>query len=441
MKKLFITILATALVLCNLVFLTSCGAKDGENVISDSRNGVVRVMSIDPLGGKSVGSAFGVGKVGEETDIFITNYHVVYGDYVAGGTAVSLPAVRVYIMLTDSAWDPYNGELDTAQCVACEIIYSGSYGGADIAVLRAVNKIPGRVALPLLGDDESITASERVYAIGYPGSSDYTATDEWYGEKLTASIEGSTITNGVVSRVTNFAQYQNTKVVQHTAALNGGNSGGPLLNEKGQVVGINTYSVSSTDASVSSYYLSVHVSYVKSALNSLGLYWESEASTSIDPFIIIIVAVCILVAVGIAVPVVLLTRSGKKNALVAAAAVGASPAVQMYQGDDNGPRLQSMSGTFAGQRFSIGSAVRIGRDPSRNDLVYPAGVTGISGVHCVVMMNNGRIWLQDLGSTYGTFIAGGRRLAANEAVELSVGARFWLGSEQELFMIAPKGGI
>ena len=57
------------------------------------------------------------------------------------------------------------------------------------------------------------------------------------------------------------------------------------------------------------------------------------------------------------------------------------------------------------------------------------------------MVDNNTVWLKDLGSTYGTYISGGRRLAANEAVQLRVGDKFWLGSENEVFVIAPKGGI
>jgi pSer/pThr/pTyr-binding forkhead associated (FHA) protein len=108
---------------------------------------------------------------------------------------------------------------------------------------------------------------------------------------------------------------------------------------------------------------------------------------------------------------------------------------------DGRPRLQCKAGAFVGKRFSLENSVRIGRDPARNDLVFPANTQGVSGVHCVLMVDGNTVWLKDLGSTYGTYIAGGRSLAANEAVQLHMGDQFWLGSEKELFVIAPKGGI
>lgn len=57
------------------------------------------------------------------------------------------------------------------------------------------------------------------------------------------------------------------------------------------------------------------------------------------------------------------------------------------------------------------------------------------------MVDGVTVWLKDLGSSYGTLLEGGRRLAANESVQLHIGERFYLGSEKEAFIIAPKGGI
>lgn len=107
---------------------------------------------------------------------------------------------------------------------------------------------------------------------------------------------------------------------------------------------------------------------------------------------------------------------------------------------DSGLRIQGVTGSFAGRRVALPRQLRIGRDPQRNDLVYPAGTQGISGVHCVLLVENGTVYIKDLGSTYGTFV-GGRRLAANETVPLRVGDRFSLGSDRETFQIAQKGGV
>ena len=115
------------------------------------------------------------------------------------------------------------------------------------------------------------------------------------------------------------------------------------------------------------------------------------------------------------------------------------PAAPVIAGD-TGLRIQGVAGRFASRRFAVTGQLRIGRDPARNDLVYPADSQGVSGVHCVLLADGGRLLVQDLGSTYGTFV-GGNRLAANAPVELRVGDRFCLGSEQETFVIARKGEV
>lgn len=69
-------------------------------------------------------------------------------------------------------------------------------------------------------------------------------------------------------------------------------------------------------------------------------------------------------------------------------------------------RIQGVSGYFANRRFALEGCVRIGRDAGTNQLIYPAGTSGISKNHCEVMVKNGRVYIRDLGSTYGTFVNG-----------------------------------
>ncbi|MBQ3487051.1 MAG: FHA domain-containing protein [Clostridia bacterium] len=104
-------------------------------------------------------------------------------------------------------------------------------------------------------------------------------------------------------------------------------------------------------------------------------------------------------------------------------------------------RLQCVAGAFAGKRFPIQGRLILGRDAQKCALVFPADTHGISGVHCQLEVLDGSVWIRDLGSTYGTFLEGGIRLAAGQAVRLAMGSRFWLGSEKEVFMITPKGGL
>lgn len=96
---------------------------------------------------------------------------------------------------------------------------------ADIAVLKAEGKIP---AAAEFGDSSALEPGQLAIAIGSP----------------LGDFRG-TVTLGIVSALNRRVGRQNG-LIQTDAAINNGNSGGPLLNALGQVIGINTLVVRST---------------------------------------------------------------------------------------------------------------------------------------------------------------------------------------------------
>ena len=439
MKKRFFAWTLLLTLLLTQLYIPALAANGGK-AAAEARTGVVRVIALRPDGYYSLGSAFGVGKAGKPTNTFVTNHHVLYDTYeLESGGIAELPAVSVWLLKNSNAWNPVTG-LDTTQCIPCEVVYAEESGYPDMAIIQTAEPVEDRVALPLLGDEKDLEAGDAVYALGYPSSSDFTEQG-FYGEKLVAGIEDVTITSGVVSRFTTSATFGNTRLIQHDAQINHGNSGGPLLNEDGVVIGINTYGfgqdVSSGDGQS---FASVRISHVIEVLDELEIEYDTDSGSGAVIVILVIVAVAAIAGAAFFV----LKKRGTPAAAPAPAPApiqSTAPAAPVMAEVDNRPRLQCLSGAFAGQRFSIEGSVRIGRDPNRNDLVFPADTQGISGVHCVVMVDGDTIWLKDLGSTYGTFLASGQRLAASEAVQVKIGDKFWLGSENETFVIAPKGGI
>lgn len=99
----------------------------------------------------------------------------------------------------------------------------------DIGVVKVQ-----QTGLPLaeFGDSTSLKVGEPVYAIGNPGGSEY------FGS----------ITNGIVSAIDRSVTSTYTMTcIQHNAAINPGNSGGALVNSAGQVIGINSSKIASTE--------------------------------------------------------------------------------------------------------------------------------------------------------------------------------------------------
>lgn len=363
---------------------------------------------------------------------------------------VILERTAVYILLDDYALR--DGVLDEDRAVECKVTYRGNDYEPDLAVIQTLDgePVPGRAALPLLpaAEDRDVESGDKVYALGYPGSTDdVNAT-------VAASVERVTMTDGIVSLHTQYIDSNDvmTDSIQHTAQINHGNSGGPLLDSRGAVIAVNTW-INGQDLStgdrMNSY--SIEIKYLRDRLDDLRIRYDvyREKSGGISPVMIVAIAAAVAVVAAVAVAVTRKPKTAPIQGPIPGPVPGPTPGpvpgpvqpqARPVIAGDSGLRIQGVAGQFAGRRFAIAGQLRIGRDPARNDLVYPAESQGVSGVHCVLLTDGGRLLVQDLGSTYGTFV-GGNRLAANAPVELRVGDRFCLGSEREAFVIARKGEV
>ncbi|WP_020615087.1 S1C family serine protease [Paenibacillus daejeonensis] len=178
-------------------------------------------------GGDLVESGLGTGFVFDPEGYILTNEHVIHG----------AEQVKVTLQGYD---EPF-----VAQVV-------GSSYELDLAVL----KIEGETAFPYLelGESDQMKIGEWVVAIGNPYDLDYTVTTG----VLSASERSITIPDQEGTR-----NYKH--LLQTDTAINPGNSGGPLLNMKGQVIGINT-AVSSDAQGIG---FAIPTSTIKSVLDNL----------------------------------------------------------------------------------------------------------------------------------------------------------------------------
>ena len=143
---------------------------------------------------RTLGSGFVIDKAGH----IVTNYHVVQG---ANTIQVSFS----------------NNERYKAKVIGVD-------PSTDSAVLQV--DVKARALTPLaLGNSDSVRVGDQVIAIGNPFGLDRSVT--------------SGIVSGVQRRIEAPNQLSIAHVIQTDAALNHGNSGGPLLNAEGQVVGVN----------------------------------------------------------------------------------------------------------------------------------------------------------------------------------------------------------
>jgi S1-C subfamily serine protease len=141
------------------------------------------------------GSGFVIDKAGH----ILTNFHVVEG------------ADTVQVTLAD-------GESHDAEVI-------GKDASNDVAVLRV--RAPADRLVPVaLGDSSKLLVGQKVLAVGNP-----------FGLERT-------LTTGIISSLDRSLKAKNGRmikgIIQTDAAINPGNSGGPLLNSRGEVIGMNT---------------------------------------------------------------------------------------------------------------------------------------------------------------------------------------------------------
>jgi len=164
-----------------------------------SEEGVVKIK-VERIGSVTDTDGMGSGFVYDNLGHIITNAHVVDG------------ADKATVTFLDGS--QYNAEI------------IGKDKFTDIAVIKVSEK--PRLLHPLeIGDSSLLQVGEQVAAIGNP-----------FG------LSGS-MTSGIVSQIGRLIAAQDSgfsipDVIQTDAAINPGNSGGPLLNMRGQVIGINT---------------------------------------------------------------------------------------------------------------------------------------------------------------------------------------------------------
>lgn len=164
----------------------------------------VRKITSGGLFGGAYQDGVGTGFFIDANGIIATNNHVVAG------------AKNVTIILHNS------------QQVPGKVLWTDPDN--DLAIVQVQNiKVPGVVTI---GNSDNIRVGEGIIAIGNPMSADFAGT----------------VTHGIISAKNRKVQVGSGafEYIQIDAAINGGNSGGPLFNMKGEVIGINSAKIAQT---------------------------------------------------------------------------------------------------------------------------------------------------------------------------------------------------
>jgi serine protease Do len=172
--------------------------------------GVVLLLCVSPDGTGEMGT----GSIIDDKGHVLSNAHVV----IRESTRKPYEVIHVYLKPARLTGD---SKVDLATPLKARILRWDRE--LDLALLR-LEEVPSSYKIIPFGDAAAVEAGDPVVAIGHPEQGGL-----W------------TLTQGVVSTViANLGGVQGKNVFQTDASINRGNSGGPLLDQRGAMIGVNT---------------------------------------------------------------------------------------------------------------------------------------------------------------------------------------------------------
>ena len=409
----------------------------------DAMNSVVRVCTeydvylSDRAGNKenistdiATGSAFAVGKKGQKVEYFVTNRHVI-GDSVYTGTdrygkqfSLIYKARASYIIMDDNS---------TKYPVT---IVTDNGDGADLAILKLREPTDKREASVLQPyKDANKLKGSSVWSLGYPGAQDNFININSIEDQLMSSVERISIGVGVFSaEIDSSISATGGTLIQTDATMNHGNSGGPLVDEKGSVLGVCTYSVSedTNGEAVQGMNGAISINEVIRLLDANHIPYRTVNGIRSEKII--------FVGFGCAVVVAALLLFAKKKTKTSGSASPSEKKEEARQVPDNRKVetrvLVGVNGPLKNKRYplSVGKDLFVGRDTRQCTVLFPDTTRGVSRIHCRIRFDGATAVITDLNSSYGTFVDG-KKIPANTSVRLHRGLAVDIGSKENRFTL------
>jgi 2-alkenal reductase len=199
--------------------------------------GVVTIVAVYGTDAATAQKALGSGFVVSPKGYIVTNSHVIT---TAGDGAVAQPADRVYVEFQDH-------DRVEAKIVGWDVF-------DDVGLIRVAPSAHALAPVPL-GDSAAVTVGEPVAAIGSP-----------FGNENSLAVGVVSATKRSIGSLT--SDFNLVDAIQTDALINHGNSGGPLFDARGRVIGI-TAQIRSTSGNAEGVGFAVAINSVKRSMQQL----------------------------------------------------------------------------------------------------------------------------------------------------------------------------
>lgn len=417
-----------------LMGVVAAGAAQAADINAMMRS-TVRIFCIEKKD-ISTGTGFVVGDQGNQH--IVSNWHVVSCSS-QGGKAVVF--------------------LGRGKPIPLEVVWSSEV--KDMAVLKPQQPLDRPQAV--LRDNPPVQVGDTVHVLGFPGAADT------QGEM--SDLATPTHTQGTVGRLVTGREVA-TRLIQHSAPTNPGNSGGPVFNAEGEVVGINVLKALAAVATANTsgegpllkmervplgegIAYAIDISELTAILDNQGIPFRRASFVTrfagalppgvrdAAPWILVVAGLVAVAAIGGGAMYWYLRGRGAGDG-VGGGNQAQRPAPNVGRG--RRPVLLGVRGIHAGQTFTLTEAPTVlGRDPRVANLVFPADDQRVSRRHCQVWFDRtaNAFVLEDCGSTNGTFVLtdgardGGERLQGGaDRRRLAARQRFGVSGTEIVFEVS-----
>lgn len=423
-------------VFCTMLsFSMSVGAQG--NNLDSVRNSVVRVFCYsdtpDSAGNYgATGSGFAIGK-GSTSNLIVTNNHVLRNN-------------------DGNYWEHIDIYLSRDQLITATV--KMDLTETDLAVLQLDQPID-RQPVTLRKSKDSDMGND-IYIFGYPGDADEKITDP-NNVSFASDPSDITETHGIISKLTTLSDLDNIQVYQTDASINHGNSGGPMVDSNGYVIGIVTWKI--TDGIG----YTIRSDELMKSLDNVMIKYNTPVEKASNNYIFIFVIVgasILLIALIILIVVLVIINKNKalkrrlstENATpkaVWAVQNNAQANAQINVPVQSAPvqqetvrlrrgKLIGINGYYEGQTIELSDdTLYFGRDSTQCQLVFPSDSIEIGKKHCSIKYDNKNqlFVIEDCASTNGTYLQSGQKIVSNGREFLKSGDRFYLSTINNTFEV------
>lgn len=382
-----------------------------QQIQSLSNDSVIRLAIVHNGQILSTGSAF---SVNEEQGIFVTNHHVADDAITKGMQLMALES------MSPKKWHS-----------ATVLAYSKI---KDLAIIQ----IKGwhKKALPL-GDDSKVHKSSKMYSIGFPANSDIERVSD-----VNDFVE-SKVTDGIISAPRILRNNGGeVKHFQHNVTINGGSSGGPLVNLCGELIGINVLGATKGQGA----FFAIIANELKNELNQANIDFEqsNEVCQNIIKvpsqkwlyFVILIVIIVIAILLSLYLKLVKKVQSGEHiNSAFIERLVQSK--IQKIQQIPEVERAKSTEKTLViavidndkntnkKYQLPLNKEIIIGRAKNKTHIYIDNPY--LSKKHAILLFKENKLFIKDVNSKNHTIID--NKIIDNQWVELVAGQFATLASK------------